>query len=844
MTQLREALFNLKQGKGSVFSVVGDAGTGKSRLIEEFKAALDLNTIQWREGHAYAYSQNIPYYPLIDLLNRAYQIQEGDPPEQVKRKVERGSADLIGDRKDLIPYIGSLYSLSYPEIERVSPETWKERLHKAIQTIVSALTQRAPTVICLEDLHWADLSSIELLTNILSEFQFPALFLCIYRPSVSIFTSQQTSGMGKVYQEIRLRDLSPSESQDMVESLLKAKDIPAELRMFIRNRVEGNPFYLEEAINALIESETLVRESGSWRLTKDLSEANIPSTVQGIISARIDRLEKETKRVFQEASVIGRTFLYEILKRISELREHVERSIISLERLDLIRIRSLQPNIEYLFKHALTQEAVYSGILKKERQNIHERIGLVMEDLFAERLPEFYETLAFHFKQGHSSAKAIEYLIKAGQKSLGRYALDEADQCYKDAFQMIEGKTERTKEETALFVDILLQWAIILYRRCHFMELVDLLKAYEGVVLSLDDKERIGMFYARLGGAMNWSSNVVEAHAYLRNALRIGEELRNEKVLGYAYIFLPWCCAELGMLDEAVEFGRKAQELDLYKTDPDFFRHVSLYIGYARYFRGDVRECREIGNRIIEFAQMHSRQECLSDGYLCLAFADLVAGDFISAIENVKQSHQCALDPLIKITSTTILGVAYVSADKYQEAQSTLEELTRMTGVCHSWTHGTVAKMYTGIIMVINGSLKEGISMLEEIATEYQKSGLKVRYAVCNHLLGQIYSQLAENKRRPSLSLIARNIGFLIKTAPYAYREAETHFNTAIETAEEIGAKGFLGQAYLDLGRLYGSKGKKRESSNCLSKAIGVFEECEADYFLRRTKEAFSNLHK
>ena len=108
------------------------------------------------------------------------------------------------------------------------------------------------------------------------------------------------------------------------------------------------------------------------------------------------------------------------------------------------------------------------------------------------------------------------------------------------------------------------------------------------------------------------------------------------------------------MLDEAVEFGTKAQELDLYKTDPDFFRHVSFYIGYARYFRGDVRGCREIGNRIIEFAETYSRQECLSDGYLCLTFADLAAGDFISAIENVKKSHQCALDPLIKITSTTI----------------------------------------------------------------------------------------------------------------------------------------------------------------------------------------------
>ena len=133
--------------------------------------------------------------------------------------------------------------------------------------------------------------------------------------------------------------------------------------------MEGNPFYLEEAINDLIESTILVRDNGSWKLTRSLLEANIPSTVQGIISARLDRLERETKRILQEASVIGRAFLYEILNRITELKEHIDRSLTGLERLDLIRVRSLQPEMEYIFKHALAQEVVYNGLLKKERQS-------------------------------------------------------------------------------------------------------------------------------------------------------------------------------------------------------------------------------------------------------------------------------------------------------------------------------------------------------------------------------------------------------------------------------------------------------------------------------------------
>jgi predicted ATPase len=212
MAQLQEAVTNLKQGKGSIFSVMGDAGTGKSRLIEEFRASLNLDEAQWREGHAYAYSQNIPYFPLIDLLSRAWQITEGDNPEQVRKKVETGAGFLIGERSDLIPYLGSLYSIKYPEIENVSPEHWKAKLHEAVQLILSALTRRAPTIICIEDLHWADPSSVELLRNILSDFRYPAVFLCIYRPTFSLFTSHQARTI-KSYQEIRLLDLSPTDAQ-------------------------------------------------------------------------------------------------------------------------------------------------------------------------------------------------------------------------------------------------------------------------------------------------------------------------------------------------------------------------------------------------------------------------------------------------------------------------------------------------------------------------------------------------------------------------------------------------------------------------------------------------------
>jgi len=295
LTQLREAFQQLMQGKGRIFSICGDAGTGKSRLIEEFKNSLDLEGIQWIEGHAYAYSQNMPYFPLIDLLSRALRIEEGDPPEQVKEKVELGIERLIGKKESIVPFVGSLYSLRYPEIEDVSPEFWKSGLQDAIQTILSALAKKAPTIFFHEDLHWADPSFVELLRKALMEIRQPAIVLCVYRPTFSLFTSHQISSMGKVYQEIRLQDLSLSEAEDMLESLLKTESIPSDLKRFIQGKAEGNPFYLEELINSLIESEALVQDNGSWKIIRTIAESDISPTIHGLISGRLDRLEKKNK---------------------------------------------------------------------------------------------------------------------------------------------------------------------------------------------------------------------------------------------------------------------------------------------------------------------------------------------------------------------------------------------------------------------------------------------------------------------------------------------------------------------------------------------------------------------
>jgi class 3 adenylate cyclase/tetratricopeptide (TPR) repeat protein len=843
MAQLQEAVANLKHGNGSIFSIVGDAGTGKSRLIEEFKATLNSQGIQWREGHCYTYSQNTPYYPLIDLLRRAWQIQEVDQQEQIRKKVETGAGSLLGERKDLIPYVGILYSLKYKDIGQVSPETWKARLHEAIQLILANLCKRSPAVICIEDLHWADPSSVELLRNILSNFRFPAIFLCIYRPTFNLFTSHQASTI-KTYHEIRLQDLSPTDAQNMVESLLKTETVPNELKKFIQTKVEGNPFYLEEAINSLLETATLIPEDDKWKVMKPLTEANIPSTVQGVISARLDRLETETKRILQEASVIGRAFLYEILKRITELKENIDRSLMGLERLDLIRTRSLQPDLEYIFKHALTQEVVYNGLLKKERQNIHEKIGQVMEEVFHGRLTDFYEALAYHFKQGQSITKAVDYLMKAGEKSLERYSIEEAHRYYKDAFDILSNYPKRSKEEDSLFIDLLLKWNHVFTIRGDYKTQLEMLGNHQELAESLGDGDRLGMFYAWLGYSLDRRRRMRDAYRYLHMAIDLGEKTNNRQTIGYASAFLCFTCTDLGLLDEAITHGYRAREISRdYEKDGDLFRLAWTATGFAYWYRGECKKNSEIGQALLDYGHKWSNIRCMTMGYVQLGFSRQAAGDLSSAIDYFLKAIQVSQEPVFICNAKLLLGMSYASLGMFQDAEKMLEEVISFNEEFGYEFLETAARSFSGVVLITRGNLNEGITSIKSALQTHYENEERWRWALINYMLGKVYLQIVQGGGgKKDFSFFAKNIGFLIKTVPFAQKKAENHLMEAIQTAKEIGAKSVLGQACLDMGRLRQSKGNPAEARKYIAEAIQLFEECEADVYLKQAKDALASL--
>ena len=843
MAQLSEAVENLSQGKGSIISIIGAAGTGKSRLVEEFKASLDLDNIQWREGNAYAYAQNIPYFLLIDLISKAIRIDEGDAPNIVKEKLESSVEILMIEKQDIAPYIGSLYALDYPEIEGVSPEFWKAELQKAILTVLTALAQRAPTVICLEDLHWADPSTIELVHFLLSEIRHPVLFLCVYRPTISLFSTYQIKVLAFPHHELYLRDLTLSEAQNMVESLLKTHAVPKDLQQFIRDKVEGNPFYLEEAINSLVESKILVPENGDWKVSGPITKTEISASIQGVIADRVDRLEQESKRTLQEASVIGRSFYYNILKRISVIKDNIDKSLSGLERFDIIKTKSIQPHLEYIFKHALTQEVVYNGLLKKERREIHERIGLTIEQLFSNRLPEFYETLAHHFSKGKSILKAADYLAKSGEKSFKRFSLDEAHQYFTQGFEIITKVKNKSDIENELLIDILTRWSLVFYYRGDFIGLENLLSSQEEIANKINDKEKAAMFFAWKGFVAWWTDKFDKCREYLEKALELSESSNSLRAKGYALTWLAWLFVETGLFKKGIETGMEGNKIAKLLNDPYLYFKSLGAVSRSHFYTGNAEECLKIGKHLVDYGTRANHIRCIVMGYWNSGEGYFAAGDYASAKKSFIKAQTIAKDPFFAESSLRYCTLPdVVTNGDMAKAKEYIDRLIDYFSKFGNEHVSKLSQMVEGILLIDAGHFSKGWEVLSKCRKYFKKVGRKNWHYNIEYIMGKIFLTIVQGEKSVGLLSMVKNANFIIGKAVFAYRLAESHFRTAIEIADKAGATGFIGQVYLDLGNLYKIKNRHELAIECLEKAVPIFEEVGAYEHLKQTNKILRSL--
>ncbi len=351
-----------KTGRGQAFSIMSEAGVGKSRLLYEFRKAVSNEDVTFQEGKCLSYSRGVVYHPVIDIVKSNFDIKEGDGAAEIKEKLKRGLNVLDADEASTLPYLLELLSVkdSGVDTRSLSPEARKDRIIKAIIRITIKASQIRPLIVAIEDLHWIDKSSEDYFKDLLNSISGARVFLIFtYRPEYV-----HTWGAKSYHSQVNLNRLSNRESLVMVSHLLDVEEIHEDLEDFILEKTEGVPFFIEEFIRTLKDLKIIERRDGQYGIVKDIQEIMIPSTIQDVIMARVDALPGGAKEVIQTGSVIEREFSYELIKRVTCLSEQELRSRLStLKDSELLLERGIYPDTIYIFKHALTREVVYDSIL-------------------------------------------------------------------------------------------------------------------------------------------------------------------------------------------------------------------------------------------------------------------------------------------------------------------------------------------------------------------------------------------------------------------------------------------------------------------------------------------------
>ena len=447
LNRLEIQVLKAVNGEGSVVNIIGEAGIGKSRLVAELKNKEVMKQATLLEGRAISMGRNLSFHPVIDLLKQWARIREGDSETAALSKLEVAIRQVYPEEmQEVLPFIATLMGIKlsgrYAErIKGIEGEALEKLILKNVRNLLIKATEIRPLVIVIEDLHWADMSSIELMESLLrlAETQ-RVIFINVFRPghkdTGDRIAETTKENLPVYYVEIVLKPLDGRMSEKLINNMLNIRGLHLSVIDKIVERSGGNPFFIEEVVRSFIDEEAVIAKDGAFEVTEKINSMVIPHTINDVLMARIDRLEEKTRNLVKLASVIGRSFFYRILTEVAQTVEDIDNRLSYLKEIQLIRDRRRLEELEYLFKHALAQEAAYESILVQKRKELHLKVADSIEKVFKERLHEFYGMLAIHYSRGENEDKAEEYLIKAGEAALESSGSSEALYYFNEALNL------------------------------------------------------------------------------------------------------------------------------------------------------------------------------------------------------------------------------------------------------------------------------------------------------------------------------------------------------------------------------------------------------------------------
>ncbi|MEE9612114.1 MAG: adenylate/guanylate cyclase domain-containing protein [Desulfatiglandales bacterium] len=814
LVTLHACLEKAMAGQGQFVTVVGEAGIGKSRLLFEFRHSLDRERITVLEGRCRSYGIDTPYLPMVNALRRGLDLKEEDSPARLSEKAVANIRSIDPALEQYLPHYLDL--LSIPSDEYTMPKSLKgedlrRALQKALVAILTLNTRPKPMVVIFEDWHWADEASdlaLKHLVNLIASYALMLVVLC--RPEY-----KARWGSLEIHTPLILKPLGHPNTEDIVKSMFRVDGLPEGMGDMIHERTGGNPFFTEEVCNSLLENEVVLVKNRQVSLTQSLKNLHLPDTVYAVISTRFDRLEGEAQETLRLASAIGREFAQRILERITPTPEELSKPLEDLKTLDLIQQIRVLPEAEYIFKHVLTQVVIYKTLLFKRRKELHGLVGQAIEELYADRLEEHYEALAYHYQNSTYLEKAIHYLDLAGDKAARFFSLEEARRQYRAAIELLDSLV-KSPETKGLYIALSLKWAEVSYYvaseehlkiletslkfaqdlqdetrlakitywtgRMHYSlgKIVQALTHYERCIEmagQLDDEEMLALSYNGIGGTCLFTSEFTKGVEYLEKSIPMLERLGNLEEVAYSTGGLGYIHGILGNFEKAISLATKALEMSINIGNKTREAACHLYLEVIFLFRGVWKETFNHGAQSLKISTQIDNPVLEGLGIATMGYATFHEGGQQKGIDLIRKG----MEKIEATGSTFSFGLAY----------------------------GWLAEAHA-----LDGHKEEA-----EVCANKVSDSIK---------LGERWGEVVAYR---ALAIMAA------KGKPADWNKVDAHMGESLRLAEERGARPDLAIGCFRYSELLRDKDDLDQARNYLNRATGLFSEMEMAWWLEQAEE-------
>jgi predicted ATPase/class 3 adenylate cyclase len=821
-----------------VIDLAAEPGMGKSRLLHEFREHVGKEQAFILSGSCSPDGQHTPFLPFVEVVRGAFRLSAGDAVQDIAQKLGRGLTALGLHAPRNLGLLLHLLGLKVPDgaLMGLDGVLIGLRTRELLQQLLEARSRLSPIVMVIEDLHWIDSASEEVLAKVIDgEAKLRLLILTTRRPEyVPPWINRAT--IFKLF----LQPLPIGDIRRIIRTRLSIESLPEALASQVAERAEGNPLFAEEIVSFLSERGIVRTDKGKLYFDGTVVATALPASVQSLLTARVDRLPQNDRTLLQAASVIGKRFDPQLLAAIG--MTDVDARLTAMQALDLVRLE--RKSDDCTFKHALVRDALYQSLLTEARAALHLKIGEEIERRSGNRLAEVAEVLAHHYSQTERFDKAFAFLSLAGRKSLDVYSLDQATAHLAAALALLAKAPQCASDDQ--LAEFLVSYTYLSNISAQFKVTIDLLQRYLPRIDRLKDDPRAVIIRHHYTFALLWNTRYREALLIQAETSQIANRIEDSRSRAYALageILVSTIVAPKPIQD----FEKlKTEALDAASNTSDAYiqNWTRFVIAWEEYHLGRMQNARASGRELIEIGRLLEDPRSIGLGLSVLALIALLSDCYDEALEYSQQSIEVAVTRQDRETAINIKGCALVLLRRIEEGS---ELLDKFRGRCFAdgdfYSLSTVDGI-VGVSQVLQGNISKGISLLEDAIARREAEGYRACADWYRFFLCEIYLQIISGKEKLPFTTLLRNLPIILKVLTTAVSRISEQMNLVLENPRLAGEGYFVGRAQLILGVLYTIKRRRSLALQHLTEAERIFSQFGETPLLARAEEALRQLQR